>query len=303
MRRLILCTLLLLALAAPSFAQSVNVIGTKREDTATATDDLLFPMGAKRCDTAATTGGTDGDLVYFCSDSSGRLWVAIGSIAAGDNNIGNVDIASITAGDTDIGNVDLELAGVAVAEANPVSVRISNGTNWVTPATDQAEDSAEANGVTGPISLTVRRDTAASSAGASGDYATPNTDSLGRMWVRTGDPCADHARISTVAINTASSGNVELVALNSGDIVYVCGYDVVVASAVNIQFVYGTGSACATGETDITGPMPFAANGGIAIANTGVVQLKNAVSNAFCIELSGAVQTSGTLKYVRTAAP
>jgi hypothetical protein len=136
-----------------------------------------------------------------------------------------------------------------------------------------------------------------------GQAARVAIDTAGRTWTRPGGVCAAESRLQTVAIDTAASGNVELVALNSGDIVYVCGYDLVADGAVAVQFIYGTGTACATGETDLSGPMSFAANGGISVANTGVVQFKSALSNALCIENSTTGGVRGILKYVRTAAP
>ena len=44
------------------------------------------------------------------------------------------------------------------------------------------EDQASVSGVKGPAILSVRRDTAATSAGTDLDYSTLNTDSLGRLW-------------------------------------------------------------------------------------------------------------------------
>ena len=165
------------------------------------------------------------------------------------------------------------------------------------------EDAPETAAGVGIYAMTVRRDTAASSAGATGDNATLNTDDLGRTWTRGGDPCQDHARVTTVAIDTTTSGNVELVALTSTNVIYVCGYEMVSTAAQAFQWIYGTGTACATGETDISGPMAFAANGGIAKANAGAVQFKTAASNALCIETSGTGQVSGYVTYVKTAAP
>lgn len=51
------------------------------------------------------------------------------SIAAGDNNIGNVDIASIAAGDNNIGNVDI-VSGTVTGITNSIAVHIlsTNGT-------------------------------------------------------------------------------------------------------------------------------------------------------------------------------
>jgi hypothetical protein len=117
-------------------------------------------------------------------------------------------------------------------------------------------------------------------------------------------PCADASQVSSAVISTASSGNVELVAISGSTIVYVCGFDVTSQADVSIQFVSGTGTACATGETNKTGVYPLvAASGaglrGIARTNGGSVQFKGAAGEAMCIELSGAVQVDGLLTYVQ----
>jgi hypothetical protein len=199
----------------------------------------------------------------------------------------------------------LALAQPTIAQFTPTPTVIYDPDTGlaVTIAGDVIEDEAETGGTSGPLVMTVRRNTPAGSAGSNGDYATLNTDELGRVWSRHANPCADHDRISSVAIDTASAGNVQLVALDSGDIVYVCGYDVVASGAVSVQFIYGTGAACGTGETDLSGPMAMITGTPLAVSNAGAVQFKNAVSNALCIELSGATQVSGMLKYVRTDAP
>ena len=218
------------------------------------------------------------------------------NLAAGTNNIGDVDILSIAAGDNNIGNVDI-VSGTVTTVSTVTTLSQLGGT--AVPV----EDAAETAGGTGIYAMAVRRDTAASSAATAGDNATINTDSLGRLWQRDGNPCADHARISSVAINTSTSGNVQLVALNGSDLIYVCGYSVVAGAATGVQFIYGTGTACATGETDITGVWSFAANGGITQANAGVPQFIAPAGNALCVENSGANSIQGHVTYVRTAAP
>lgn len=50
----------------------------------------------------------------------------------------------------------------------------------------KAEDAAAVDGDTGVMVLSVRRDSAASSAGTTGDYATLNTDNTGRLWANVG---------------------------------------------------------------------------------------------------------------------
>jgi hypothetical protein len=243
-----------------------------------------------------------------------RAYIVGSAVATGGTSA--VDDADFTAGTTSFTPVggfyqssvtactdgDTCAAGITTGRALKVHIVDAAGATQ-SVATDQTEDAAEANGVTGPVGLTVRRDTAASSAGASGDYATANTDSLGRLWMRVGNPCADHARISTAAISTSSSGNVEIVALNGSDLIYVCGYSVVAGAATGVQLIYGTGTACATGETDLTGVWSFAANGGITQGNAGVPQFVVPAGNAFCVENSGANAIAGHVTYVRTAAP
>jgi hypothetical protein len=289
--------------------------------------------------------------------------------------------------------VDSELAAAAAAAdtfANPTTAPTLsflmrwNGTTWdrwdgVVTVTDGAgalnvicdsgcgggsqyvEDAPETAGSNLTMAGTVRRDTAASSAGTAGDNATLNTDATGRLWV-TGDVtasatdldvqsggadlatttqaaaietaveaiqtaaelidnavsgsgfnisqiggvaptsarCDDDAKITTVNINlTAGTGNTEIVALTTDDVVYACGWSLQVGGADTTQWITGTGTACATGETDkIT--YGFAADGdGISVPNTGHVQWKTAASAAVCLERTSSVSVVGYLAYVK----
>lgn len=226
--------------------------------------------------------------------SSGDQTVVLGAIRRDTTP----SSSSGTAGDYSAVNVD------ANGRLYTQAVLYNSSGSELTLANDVVEDAAETAGGSGPMVLSVRRDTAASSAGTTGDNATFNTDSLGRLWVRPGSPCQDHARVQSAAIDTSTSGNVQIVALNGSDLIYICGYSVVVgATATAVQFIYGTGTACATGETDLTGPWPFAANGGITQANGGAPQFVVPAGNAFCVELSAANAITGHVTYVRTAAP
>lgn len=124
----------------------------------------------------------------------------------------------------------------------------------------------------------------------------------GTTWDRMQVPtaaCDDPARVSSVAISTASSGNVELVALTSTQIVYVCGGFVSADGTVGVQWIYGTGTACATGETDLSGVVSLQAREGFVLPAGGTPYMKSAASNALCIELSAAVQVNGFLTYVK----
>lgn len=100
-------------------------------------------------------------------------------------------------------------------------------------------------------------------------------------------------------INTAASGNVELVPLVAGKTVYVCSYYVIAEGAVDVRLVYGTGTACATGETSVTGTYALSTTAfvnrgsGIGLVTRGIV------SNALCVETSGAVQINGEVTYTQ----
>jgi hypothetical protein len=71
-------------------------------------------------------------------------------------------------------------------------------------ATGKAEDTAEADAMILVPAGTVRRDTAASSAGTTGDHATLNTDSTGRVWANTELP--DAAALADATANPTVTG-------------------------------------------------------------------------------------------------
>ena len=91
----------------------------------------------------------------------------------------------------------------------------------------------------------------------------------------------------------------ELVAISGTTVVFVCGFNVIAGGTVGVQFISGTGSACATGETNKTGVYPLVVNSGIAVGNGGAMQFKGAAGEAVCVELSAAVQIDGLLTYVQ----
>lgn len=103
----------------------------------------------------------------------------------------------------------------------------------------------------------------------------------------------------SASIDTASSGNVEVVALTASQTIYICSYQMVADGVVAVQWIYGTGTACATGETNLSGPMAFVANSGISAGSGYGVLLQTAVSNALCIELSAAVGIRGSVSYAK----
>lgn len=125
-----------------------------------------------------------------------------------------------------------------------------------------------------------------------------NVAEIGGVAVGT-SACDDDSKLQTVPISSASAGNVQLVALAASEVITVCSFNVVAGGTVAWQLIYGTGTACATGETDITGAYPLVANSGLVVPNTGFAQAKTAASNALCMELSAGTQVDGLLGYVQ----
>ena len=105
--------------------------------------------------------------------------------------------------------------------------------------------------------------------------------------------------VLSVEVSTASSGNVELVPLVAGERVYVCGYTIMGGGTVAVQLVSGTGTACATDETDLTGAYPLLAQTVVTVPNAGAIQTKTAAGEALCVELGGAVAIEGMVSYVQ----
>lgn len=168
---------------------------------------------------------------------------------------------------------------------------------------------------------------AAATAGSTGTaqaklrFLTQRTDDLYTLWsalisssrlkvdidaVDGQDPiatkCEDWTKRTSGTLSTNTSGNTQLVSLTSMQTIYLCDFDLIVADDVVVQVIYGTGSACATGETDLA-TYRFTADGtfstGIVRPGGGQVQMQTAASNALCLELSGAVQTDFNYVYVK----
>lgn len=165
------------------------------------------------------------------------------------------------------------------------------------------EDAGETAGGNLAMAGTVRRDTAASSAGTTGDNSTLNTDQLGRLWTRDANPCSDYSRITHAVISESTAATNEIVALNGSDLIYVCSYKWVTTAANSLNWTRGTGTDCATGTTAIEGAQPFAANGGVAESGGGHPLFVVPAGNALCLVSSAATAHGGRVSYVRTAAP
>lgn len=205
------------------------------EDQASAEDTKGIGVMFRRHDANTSLVSADGDWGFAQLDASGNVKVAIisGGGTGGTSAVDNANFADNTSVGTPMMGVvesaspttaaegKLTIAALTLHRALQVSLYDTAG-NALTASTDVAEDAAETNGVTGPIMMTVRRDTPAASAGTSGHYATPNTDAFGRLYTNAANSATTNTAFSTNATNgylaATASTNATLVKSGSGNV-------------------------------------------------------------------------------------
>lgn len=179
----------------PSGTQAVSNAGTfaVQADTELTTADLDTGAGTDTRAVVGLVGSKSGGGVLIPGDATAGLKVDLGA----DNDV--TVTGSVTAN--------------AGTNLNTSALALESGGNLATVAgAIKAEDAVAGTGDTGIAALSVRRDSAASSAGTDGDYATINTDNTGRVWVRVG--ATDTLTPGTGATNL---GKAEDAAHASGD--------------------------------------------------------------------------------------
>lgn len=107
------------------------------------------------------------------------------------------------------------------------------------------------------------------------------------------------ASSNSKAISTASATTVELLPLVANKNIYVTSFNIVSAGTTTYKFVYGTGTACGTGTTDLTGAYTLIANGYVSSGNGLGIVLLVPPGNALCATNSQAIQISGSFAYAQ----
>lgn len=95
-----------------------------------------------------------------------------------------------------------------------------------------------------------------------------------------------------VAVSASTSGNNTLIAAVASKKIRVLSYTLVCTSAVTAKFQSGAGG------TDLTGAMPFGANGGVSVPFNPVGHFETAVNTLLNLSLGSGVQVSGHINYV-----
>lgn len=195
-----------------TLAAGATSIG-KAEDDASANADVGVPAFAVRKATPANTSGADGDYEAL-QISAGRLWTSAtidAALPAGTNAIGK--LASNTG--VTIGAVELAASQTLATVTTVGTVSTVTSLSQLGGVALPIEDAAETAAGVGIYAMSVRRDTAASSAGTTGDNATLNTDSLGRLWT-TGSAVEDAAETAAGILNMAGTVRRDTAASSAG---------------------------------------------------------------------------------------
>jgi len=104
---------------------------------------------------------------------------------------------------------------------------------------------------------------------------------------------------STAIYDASTNGSTELVALTAGRTIYVCGFTIMAAGTVNAKLIYGTGTACATGATNMTPAWQLTTQVGLVDGSPFSRGLKTASANALCINTSAGIATQAIVYYAK----
>lgn len=104
---------------------------------------------------------------------------------------------------------------------------------------------------------------------------------------------------ASIPISVSTGTTTELVPLVAGRAIYVTAFDLVGGGAGNATLVYGSGSACGTGTTSITGAYPLAAQTVLTKGNGLGPLFVLPQGKALCITTSASVQISGSVSYAQ----
>jgi hypothetical protein len=175
----------------------VNIIGGAGSGGTAVADGAAFTAGTTSItpvgglyDANESDTVTDGDTAAIAINNLRHVKVAVHSIAAGDNNIGNVDVASSA----------LPTGASTLAEQQSQTTHLATLAGAI-----RAEDVASANGHTGIVAMATRKDTPANVSGTDGDYEMLQM-SAGRLWTSSTIDAALPAGTNAIGKLAANSG-------------------------------------------------------------------------------------------------
>lgn len=93
----------------------------------------------------------------------------------------------------------------------------------------------------------------------------------------------DFTCANSAVINVTAAATTELVSLTASQVIRVCSFTITESLSGTAKFVYGTGSNCGTGTTDLTGAMAVGTNSAISQSSGNGSLFRTASANALCL--------------------
>jgi len=143
------------------------------------------------------------------------------------------------------------------------------------------------------------------SSGATGSAVPPRAEYGGA--VSSGNLVGVIQCDKSVVFNSTSAATTQLVALSGSQVIYVCGYSLMIqgvaTTPASIKFVYGTGSNCGTGTTDLTGTLTGSTVAGsaleVSVGNGLGTIFRTTAGQALCMTTATVTLKAGTVFYTQ----
>jgi hypothetical protein len=103
----------------------------------------------------------------------------------------------------------------------------------------------------------------------------------------------------SVVYDASANGPTQLVAAVTNQTIYICGYTLFAASAVNVELDGGAGIGCATGRVKIVPAFQLTAQTGVVDVSPFFKGLSTAQSAALCINTSAGVAVQAIIYFIQ----
>ncbi len=305
--------LVLALLSGPADAQSIaaTVVATCGGQTLVAGTNRAVSQDTtgKLCDGSSGTGGStanqgtpnaggasswpvdvqrlNGGTVSTGAGASGAQTQRV--ITATDSTIGTLTGGGVAAGATDSGNPvkiggKYNASGVTLTDGQRGDIQLSSKGGLITASPGSV-------GITG-----------ASANPATTFDITGNNRVLGTAnYVYNGSTNdLGFSCVSSAVVNVTAGNTTEIVALTASQVIRVCGFSVSMSLTGSAQWVYGTGTNCGSGTTNLTGDVPLLTAtpwtyGGNSAAGS---VIRGASANALCLKATTG-NVIGVVSYVK----
>lgn len=118
-------------------------------------------------------------------------------------------------------------------------------------------------------------------------------------------PIPAHSQVNTITCQNAAvygastNGSTQLITAKINGATYICGFQLWAAGTAAVKLIYGTGTACATGATDITPAYSLITQTGVADTSSIFRGLFAPAGNNVCINTSAGVAVQAQVFFIQ----